>query len=547
MATTYKQSADKRAGTAARVRRHRAKAQAGAVPQQPLPFKPADADEMADWCAKNLIIPPGHFSRSLQPLVLPDYAVNFFREALPVREALMCIARKNAKSAFFAAYILWRLVGPGRYSGYRAGIGSVNREKAGELWLQIEAIAKVSGLIGRDGLRLMKSPRHIVSETGRVEILSADASAGHASGFDDVLLDELGLLKERDREFVNGLRSSVSTRGGRFIGLSIQGDAPFTEEMLGRSGESGLVVHHYAAPEGARLDDETGWHAANPGLAVGIKDLEYMRLQSQRVLVTPADAPSFRAFDLNQPQATVGAMLLDLADWTACETETLPDKNGPMVLGVDLSGGHAMSAFAGYWPETGRLEVIAAFPEARGLKARGEYDGVGSLYEVMAQRGELIETPGHTVDVPLMIGITVSQWGLPDAVVADRFDANSLTQALEVAGVPPAALVFRGMGWKEGSEDVKLFQRGIIDRRVKILPSRLMRESISGARTEVDVIGNQKLAKGSQGGRRARHKDDAVAASMLAVAAGMRFNGIYGQRDGEPAAAVEDDPFGALI
>ena len=103
--------------------------------------------------------------------------------------------------------------------------------------------------MGRDGLRLMKSPRHIVSETGRVEILSADASAGHASGFDDVLLDELGLLKERDREFVNGLRSSVSTRGGRFIGLSIQGDAPFTEEMLGRSGESGLVVHHYAAPE----------------------------------------------------------------------------------------------------------------------------------------------------------------------------------------------------------------------------------------------------------------------------------------------------------
>ena len=39
----------------------------------------------------------------------------------------------------------------------------------------------------------MKSPRHVRSNTGRVDILSADASAGHASGFDDVLLDELGL------------------------------------------------------------------------------------------------------------------------------------------------------------------------------------------------------------------------------------------------------------------------------------------------------------------------------------------------------------------
>ena len=74
----------------------------------------------------------------------------------------------------------------------------------------------------------------------------------------------------------------------------------------------------------ARLDDEAGWHAANPGLAVGIKDLEYMRHESQRALTTPADASSFRAYDLNQPQATEGAMLLarirlgQLARSTSC-------------------------------------------------------------------------------------------------------------------------------------------------------------------------------------------------------------------------------------
>ena len=121
MATQFKQSADKRAGTLARVRKHRATKKIVAAPQQPLPFKASDADEMAEWCRETLIIPPGHFSRSLQPFDLPAYAVDFFREALPVRESLMCIARKNAKSAFFAAYILWRLVGPGKYSGYRAG------------------------------------------------------------------------------------------------------------------------------------------------------------------------------------------------------------------------------------------------------------------------------------------------------------------------------------------------------------------------------------------------------------------------------------------
>ena len=439
-------------------------------------------------------------------------------------------------------------MGPGRYSGYRAGIGSVNREKAGELWLQIEAIAKVSGMLGRDGLRLMKSPRHIVSETGRVEILSADASAGHASGFDDVLLDELGLLKERDREFVNGLRSSVSTRGGRFIGLSIQGDAPFTEEMLGRSGESGLVVHHYAAPADCRLDDETGWHAANPGLAVGIKDLEYMRHESQRALTTPADASSFRAYDLNQPQATEGAMLLQIDDWGACETDTLPDASGPLVLGVDLSSGYAMSACAGYWPETGRFEAMAAYPDTPGLKTRGENDGVGELYEQMAQRGELIETPGRTVDVPMLLMVALTEWGIPDAVVCDRYRQADILDALEEAGVPPAALVLRGMGFKDGAEDVRHFQRAVIDGRVKAAPSLLMDYAVKGARVISDPAGNMKLAKATQGGRRSRHKDDAVAAGMLAIAAGVRFAGIHGgQRDGEPGAAVEDDPFGALI
>ena len=66
------------------------------------------------------------------------------------------------------------------------------------------------------------------SPTGTVDILSADKSAGHASGFDDALIDELGLLGERDRALVNGLRTSTSAKDGRFLAISIMGDAPFT-------------------------------------------------------------------------------------------------------------------------------------------------------------------------------------------------------------------------------------------------------------------------------------------------------------------------------
>ena len=99
----------------------------------------------------------------------------------------------------------------------------------------MEGIALASDL---SGLRFLRSPApgRVESATGTVDILSADRSAGHASGFDDAIVDELGLFQERDRALVNGMRSSTSAKDGRFLALSIQGDAPFTKELTYRPG-----------------------------------------------------------------------------------------------------------------------------------------------------------------------------------------------------------------------------------------------------------------------------------------------------------------------
>ena len=50
----------------------------------------------------------------------------------------------------------------------------------------------------------------------------------------------------------------------------------------------------------------------------------------------------------------------------------------------------------------------------------------------------------------------------------------------------------------------------------------LLRYAMGEARVTTDPAGNSKLAKSSEGGRRARARDDAAAASILAVAAGTR-------------------------
>ena len=454
---------------------------------------------------------------------MPQYGVEFLRDALTVPESLLSIAKKNAKSAIIAVYLLGRLApsSPFNVGGYRAGVSSVNREKSGELWMQMEAMVQSSGL--EREVECMKAPRHIRSATGRVDFLSADRDAGQASGFDDALIDELGLLRERDRSLVNGLRASVSARNGRFIGLSIQGDSPFTHEMLERKGQPGLVIHHYAAPDDCDLDDEEAWHAANPGLLAGIKALEYMRHQSARALATPADAPSFRAYDLNQPQEPSAKVLVSATDWRSCEVEDLPEKDGPMVLGVDLSSGYAMSAAAAYWPATARLQMICAFPDFPDLHKRGENDGVGDLYEQMAKRNELITTPGRTVDIGWLLKWALDEFGAPTGVVCDRWRLSELIDALEAVGISAQTVLTRGMGWKDGSEDVRAFQRAVQEHRIKTPVSMAARSAFAGAVTIADPAGNLKLTKGSEGGRRARHKDDLAAASVLAISAGVRY------------------------
>ena len=207
------------------MRERRAKAKAVRKAKLPrygkIPRFPADpATALAEWSRTKLKIPPGHPNAG-KPLILPDYIVSFVDDVFKNRESLLCIGRKNAKSAGVAVFLLARLCGPLRIPGYRAGVTSVTKEKAGELKRLMEQIAEASGLQGLQFLR-SPAPGHVVSAWGgRCDILSADKSSGMASGYDDALIDELGLLDEKHRELVSGMRSAISARDGRFIALSI--------------------------------------------------------------------------------------------------------------------------------------------------------------------------------------------------------------------------------------------------------------------------------------------------------------------------------------
>ena len=165
---------------------------------------------------------------------------------------------------------------------------------------------------------------------------------------------------------------------------------------------------------------------------------------------------------------------------------------------------------------------MAAFPEVPELSERGIQDGVGPQYSIMANRGELLTLGRRVVDIEALLAEGLRRFGRPDVIAVDRWREAELRQSLEAIGFPLAALVMRGQGFKDGSEDVRDFRAACLEDRVIPERSLLLRSAMAEARTVSDVAGNAKLAKSSEGGRRARAKDDAVAAAILAIAEGSR-------------------------
>ena len=206
------------------------------------------------------------------------------------------------------------------------------------------------------------------------------------------------------------------------------------------------------------------------------------------------------------------------------------EPRGPMVWGIDLGTTAAQSAVVAFWPECGALQGIAAFPERPGLDERGARDGVARLYVECHRRGELLQLGRYTVDVGRLLGAALDRFGRPARIVADRWREGDLREALDAAKVPRAILEIRGQGYFHGGEDVRHFRKACADRRVTPAPSLLLRSAMAEARTVSDPAGNSKLAKATEGGRRARARDDAAAAAILAVAAGVRMPAVPERR-----------------
>ena len=461
---------------------------------------------LAEWARTTLIVPPGH-PRSGEPLELLPFAVDWLRETWDAHESALSTARKNAKSAIAAVLALGYLVGPLRRPGWRGAIASISKEKAGELRRQVAEIAAASGLDVK--VRRSPYPGTIESSTGSLDTLSADRTAGHASGYDLVVVDETGLLPERARDLLAGLRSSVSARNGKIRHISIRGDSPLFREVLANPAVPSMV---YAAPDDCAIDDEAGWRAANPGLGI-IKSVAYMRAEVARIYPgVPSDEPSFRALDLNLEISPTREMVCTPDDLRACFADEV-DCRGPAYVGLDIGEAASGSAACAYWPATGALRTWLAFGATPTVRDRAKRDGAD--YPAMARRGELRVYPGRVVPVAAFVADVRADLGAAKVrgAVADAYKIGELRDCLPW----PLTVVRSGTG-PDGSQAVRSFQTAVLTGALSLRSNMSLSSAIKESTLRRDGNGNPALARARSAGR-----IDVLSAAILAVGCGDRL------------------------
>ena len=483
----------------------------------------ADLDGFFAWAADKLRVPSGPLQG--EPFLIDGWQQEFLREAHGSRESGLSVARKNGKSGLIAAYLLGHLVGPLNRPDWRGVVVSLTGELAKELRLAIVLTAEASGFELQD--RQTPAPGRVEGTRGAaVKFLASDRATGHAIGSDLAIIDEAGLLDEAHRELWNAVLSSTSGRNGRLLCISIQGTGPMFRELRDRAGR-GVCWHEYAAPLTAAIDQPATWHAANPGLKRGIKSFEYMRDMAQRALDSPADQPSFRAYDLNQPQDPSRESLCSLTDWMACVHKQAAPRRGPCVIGYDLGGASSMTALVAFWPATGRAEAWGAFPSVPNLIDRGKRDGVGGLYQRMADRGELAVYPGRVTPVGDFLRDCAARLEHVEVSAAgcDRYRMAEAQQAMQTGHVH-WPMVFRGQGASagaDGSHDVRAFQRAVLRAFWSMEESLLFESAVRESSIRRDGAGNPALERS-----RSRGRIDVLQAGVIAAGLGELLLGTLG-------------------
>lgn len=382
-----------------------------------------------------------------------------------VRNAVLTVARKNAKSYLTAGLLLCHLVGPEAITNGQVYSCAVDKEQAAVIFkMCADMIAMRPGLqkflIVRESTKVIRVAGSDIKARGsRYKALSSEAANKHGLGASFFVFDEYGETPLKDRLY-DVMRDSMQAREEPLaIVISTQNDDPqhpmnlMIDDAV-RGEDPTKIAHVHAADEGCDIMDREQWIKANPALKTwrSFTSIEIAAAEAKRM---PSKEQNFRRYYLNQ-RVSMHTALITRVDWEACgptytPTMTLKDtwdfKPGePVYCGLDMSIRTDLTALVVVSALNGSRVKSYFFKPGAVIKEHGERDQ--RSYEIYAAQGWMIAPPGRSVDAAKVAEVIAAinkrnpvlgvgyDPARADELVALMEDQNEVAQVRGGPGIP---------------------------------------------------------------------------------------------------------------
>jgi phage terminase large subunit-like protein len=484
--------------------------------------------------AHALVVPAGKHVNT--PLRLRKFQIEFIRDVYnrldettgqrAVRQSVLSVARRNGKTLLAAVVLLAHLAGPFKRPNATIVSAATTRKQAGIVFRFVKDMVRVNPFLQK-ALKVIDSTKRIVHrfDGSTYEAIAAEAGGQFGMGLALCVYDELAQAKNRD--LYDALMTSLGSETEPLM-MIISTQAPSDQHLLselidyGERVNRGIIVdpsfvcHLHTVPIDAKLDDESQWKKANPGLG-DYRDRSELRDAVKRAIQMPSQESTVRVFYLNQRvRAEMPYLSPGVYEQNGGPVELSIFTDGrPVYGGIDLSARTDLTALVlAAEDNDGNIALLPfAWTPRDTIEARTHTDR--APYDAWERAGHLLTSPGATVDydfvahqaVELTAGMNLAR------VNYDRWRIAILQQAFGRIGAT-LPLVECGQGYKDMSPCVEAFEEWALAGRIRHGGHPVMRWCFSNAVIAKDPAGNRKLDKSKAYGR-----IDVAVAAVMAVGA----------------------------
>lgn len=480
---------------------------------------------------KYCVVPEG--SKVGQKVKLADFQIKFILDVYDnphiTDEAILSIARKNAKTGTIAFLVLAHVVGPEAVQNSRIVSGARSREQAAEVYNYASKCAELSPLL-RGKIRTIPSQKKIVGLAMNVEYqaISADAKTAHGKSPIVAILDEVGQVVGPTDDFIDAIETAQGAYENPlmiYISTQAQSDADFFSLIIDNAllnKPPKTVCHLYETPEDADLLDEEKWKLSNPALGL-FRSLQDMRKQAKKAVDIPSTENRFRNLNLNQ-RVSRNTPLFSKNQWKKCGgvVDVTPDMCEELYGGLDLSKRTDLTAFVllgkyndiwyafcWFWLPARRREDLIE----RSKKDRTPYD-------LWANAGLINVVQANTINYRFIAKdlAKITKNLNIKGVAFDRWRMDVLKEALEEESVD-LNMIDWGQGFKDMAPAIDAIEEYVINNQFNHGDNPVLTMCMANSMVISDPAENRKLDKTKTSGR----IDGMVA---LAMAAGLSQRGI---------------------